>query len=288
MSEFIDVTDQNGADLPALADDRLIAMAEQAEKRIDAVNKIKKLSLRVTNAHDWTDQGGKPYLQVSGSEKIARLFGISWQISEPVKEAAEGGHFSYTYKGRFTIAGASIEVIGTRSSKDGFFKQYKWEGEEGNKQKIELPPSEIDQGDVKKAAFTNLLGNGITRLLGIRNLTWDDLKEAGIAREAVGRVDFKEKGKTKEEIHSEGSQEYTGKVRDVMKKEGTKNGKTWVNYSVIGEDGGKYKTFSESLAKLALEAKSTGVPIKITYKTGEYGNDIEALVKIEREPGEEG
>ena len=63
-----------------ITDETLIGLAEQAERRIDAMTKIKKVSLKLTNRHDWTDQGGKPYLQVSGAEKIARMFGISWKI----------------------------------------------------------------------------------------------------------------------------------------------------------------------------------------------------------------
>src|SRR5437879_3336498 len=67
----------------SLDDDRLIRIAEQAERRIDAVKRIKGLVLRVTNSADWVNQGGKPYLQGSGGEKVARLFGISWRLGPP-------------------------------------------------------------------------------------------------------------------------------------------------------------------------------------------------------------
>ena len=44
------------------------------------------------------------------------------------------------------------------------------------------------------AALTNLLGNGITRLLGIRNLTWEDLeKYAGIKKDEVSKVEYKDR-----------------------------------------------------------------------------------------------
>lgn len=177
---------------PAIIDTNIIAIADEAEKRLEALNKIKRVALKLTNRNDWVDESGRPYLQASGAEKVGRLFGVSWQISEPIKEELEGGHFSYTYKGKFYLGGASIEAIGTRSSKDGFFKKYKYAGDE----RLELPASEIDRGDVKKSAYTNLLGNGITRLLGIRNLTYDDLKEyAGITQDQVTRVEFKKGGK---------------------------------------------------------------------------------------------
>ena len=181
--------------LLAIAEDSIIILANKIEARFEAMNRIKKIALKLTNRHDWIDENGKPYLQASGAEKVARLFGISWRISEPTLENLDGGHFSFTYKGEFSLSGASIEAIGTRSSKDGFFKRYRYEGSGDNKKQIELPVSEIDRGDVKKAAYTNLLGNGITRLLGIRNLTYEDLKEfAGIGKDQITSVQYRKGG----------------------------------------------------------------------------------------------
>ena len=178
--------------LPVLADDTLIQIAKQAEARIDAVIKIKQMALKVTNAHDWTDQQGKPYLQASGSEKVANLFNISWAIDEPIMETEADGTITYIYKGKFSLAGRSIEVEGSRSSRDTFFKKYNYD-EKGDRAS-EKP---LDRRDLKMAAMTNLLGNGITRLLGIRNLTWDDLKTyAGITQDMVGgKVSYKKDGK---------------------------------------------------------------------------------------------
>jgi hypothetical protein len=188
MENELAVYDDN---IPAIADDSLLRVAQQAEQRIDAVIKIKKMALKVTNPRDWTDQGGNPYLQVSGAEKIANLFNISWRIDEPICETEDDGHFTFTYVGTFTIPGRSIQVTGSRSSKDPFFKKYKYE----NGSKVEQPISAIDRRDVKMAAMTNLLGNGITRLLGIRNLTYNDLKEfANIDSTQIGKVEYKKNG----------------------------------------------------------------------------------------------
>lgn len=190
-------TDQNT--LPALSDHRLIALADRAEAQVEAVGRIKHVALRLTNRHDWVDENGKPYLQASGAEKVARLFGISWRIFEPVKENLDGGHYAFTYRGEFSVEGEGIEAIGTRSSKDGFFKKYKGQGDD----RVELPASEIDPGDVKKSAYTNLVGNGITRLLGIRNLTYEDLeKYAGIKKEDLASVQYKKGGKPVGQSHS--------------------------------------------------------------------------------------
>ncbi len=270
--------------LAPVNDYTLVALAEQAEKRVDALVKIKRAALKSTNPKDWTNQNGNPYLQVSGAEKVGRIFGISWRIDEPIKETLEGGHFSYTYKGYFTLAGATIEAIGTRSSKDGFFKRYSWNQGE----KTELPPSEIDAGDVKKAAYTNCIGNGVTRLLGIRNLTWEDLKEfAGITQDQVAGVDYKKDGKKQDAIASEEAITTTVNVTDVRKKEGkSKSGKDFTKYTIKGDDGNDYGTFSETIAKMAKEGKEGAIPVVITYKPSQFGNDIETL-KLKEEPTQE-
>lgn len=252
-------------DVPAIADNTLIALADQAEARVAAMQRIKKVALRMTNAHDWVDQGGKPYLQASGAEKVARLFGISWQIDEPVFEQEEGGHFSYTYKGQFSLAGATIEAIGTRSSKDGFFKKFEWSGYE----RTELPPSAIDRGDVKKSAYTNMLGNGITRLLGIRNLNYADLEEfAGITKDMLGRVDYKKKGQKQEESPPKDM----AKISDAQRK----------RFWALAKNAG----WSEDEIKLKLRqtigSESTSDMTKAHYE------DLCKWAENIREPGEDG
>jgi hypothetical protein len=284
MNDEMVVVDAQETGLTPITDDTLISLAEQAEKRIDAMNKIKRVAIKLTNRHDWTDQGGKPYLQVSGAEKIARMFGISWRISDPVCETAEGGHYAYTYKGYFSLAGATIEAIGTRSSKDGFFKKYGYE----NGTKTELPASEIDRGDVKKSAYTNCIGNGITRLLGIRNLTYEDLKEfAGITPDQLGKVDYKKKGKADAGIQEESVQKVVSQISDVRKQTGkTKAGKDFTKY-IIKNGNAEYSTFSESNAKIAKEAKDSAMWAEIHYKQTQYGNDLTAICLVDPPPESE-
>lgn len=272
------------AQVPIILDETLVGIADQAEKRLDAINKIKRVALKVTNPYDWTNQQDRPYLQVSGAEKIARIFGISWQIDEPVMEQSEDGHFSYTYKGKFHLAGASIEAIGTRSSKDGFFNR-------GGK----IPPAEVDKGDLKKAAYTNCIGNGITRLLGIRNMTWDDLQEfAGITKENVGKIEYRKAGRQQSDIKEEDDQVAVFIPSDIRKQTGKnqKTGKDWTKYIIKSSGGAEYVTFSESFAKLAKEGKDAGRAIEITFKSGKFGDDVSNVRFAddgpqEREPGED-
>jgi hypothetical protein len=215
MSNDVAVYD---TDPPVFADDNLLEIARQAEARIDAVIAIKKTALKVTNPGDWTDQNGKPYLQASGAEKIANLFNISWRIEEPLMEQEEDGTITYTYRGTFSLRGRSIQVEGSRSSRDEFFKKYIWE----NNKKVGEKP--LDRRDLKMAALTNLLGNGITRLLGIRNLTYEDLFQfATIKKEQIGKVEYKKDGQkpptTEPQRKSEQKQEPEANVKDKLHDE---------------------------------------------------------------------
>jgi len=183
-----------------LESDKLISIAEMAEKRAEAIKKIKRQALRITNERDWVDQGGKPYIQASGAEKIARLFGISWRfIGEPQRFEEGNGHFRFDVSMEFVMGGSTVEVRGSRSSKDSFFTtRYQWDQEKKERVKIELPPTEIDKADVMKSAITNTIGNGISRILGIRNLTWEDLKEAGLDPSKISKVEYSSSPKGKE------------------------------------------------------------------------------------------
>ena len=289
-----DATIINEENLPALADDSLLRVAEMAGKRIEAVIKIKQMALKVTNPGDWIDQSGRPYLYVSGSEKIANLFNISWQIDEPEVETEPDGHFTYTFRGTFRIPGRSITAEGSRSSKDPFFKKYDWV----NGKKIEKPISAIDRRDVRMAAMTNLFGNGITRILGIRNLSYEDLAEyAGITKEMIEKVDYRKKGsegkkpftqpgkKSEKTAEAEGEQTIETLVIDVTQKDGETNGKPWTRYGVIAKDNQIYGTFSDTDADIATSAMKAEKRVRIKFKKGKFNTitEIEIVPNSEKD-----
>lgn len=258
----------NDENIPVvLAADDLVKVAEMAEKRIEAIKKIKSVALRVTNINDWIDQGGKPYLQASGAEKVGRTFGISWRIDEPTLTTEEDNNYSYTYKGYFSLGSATIEAIGSRGTKDPFFSKSHGEAK---------PLSEIDRNDVKKAAYTNLLGNGITRILGIRNLTWEELEAAGIKKGATAKVDY-----TKKEM-SEESKDLRKKIGEMLMQMSLGDKEEASNLllkftSFVGKDGKEVKGKS-SLADISEKA----MPVT-------YGKVKEAYIEWQKEiDGKEG
>jgi len=181
MKEIIDVQ-QSSALIEA---DSLIRLSEIAEKRVEAVNRLIRAALAITRPGDWVNLGGQPYLCASGAEKIARLFGIGWKDLKMVEEEREdekGKWYLFTCEGTFFMNDIAIRAIGTSSTRAKFFAY--------SKGKLK-PLDEIDIPSVKKAAYTNCIVNGITRLIGLRKMTWDDLKAAKINVEKIPKVDYK-------------------------------------------------------------------------------------------------
>lgn len=173
--------------------ENVLALAERADKMVNALNKIMAAAIRITTERDWCLIGGTPYLQESGAAKVARLFGISWKIHDgyPKTELDGDGYPSYTYRMTFTLGGASIEQDGSRSSRDEFFAGKRTD-KNGNALK-QKTVDEIDLGDVKRAAYTNCLNNGIKRILpGLRNIDVAALEASGLCGDLIRGYTFKE------------------------------------------------------------------------------------------------
>ena len=173
----------NGGGLLDTSVDNVMYMAERAEKMITAMNKIMNAALKITSEHDWTLIGGKPYLQESGATKVARLFGISWKITDPKVECDPEGYKTFTYKGRFEMKGQFIECEGSRSMREEFFA-----GKGDKKKSLD----EISERNVRQAAYTNCINNGIKRIIpGIRGIDVKALEDAGLDTSRIQGYTFK-------------------------------------------------------------------------------------------------
>lgn len=239
---------------------------QAAEKNIELVKKIKRLALSVTNHHDWVDQQGKPYLQSSGCEKIRPLFNISWEAVEYIRDNEENGHFSYTVTGFFIMGGQKISVIGARSTKDPFFKRYEKDNKGNLKydeynNKIEQPKANIDATDVKKAAYSNFVMQGIVRILGIRNLTYEELEEyTGITSANITKVEYKTTNKkTSSGANNAASEKQIGYLRKLLLDAGLKGKEI--------DEINKLKILSREI-KSAADLTSTDASALIKHFTG--------------------
>lgn len=160
---------------------------KRAEQQVDLLKRVLAIAVKRTTHYDWIDQMGKPYLTASGAEKLMPVFGVNVKDTDYKKEFSkdeEGQYYIYQYKGTFSWKGGSIEAIGACSSRDKFFA---WD----SKEQAYKPLSQVDETNIMKAAYSNMMVNGITRLLGIRNLTWEMLTEFGIDKNRAAKVEYK-------------------------------------------------------------------------------------------------
>lgn len=186
--EIIEREDPQGGAIIDTSADQILRMAKKADEYIKALNTITEAALKVTSEGDWVLIQGSPYLTESGATKVARLFGVSIRIIGDCREETdEAGYRTYTYRARFSLGNSSIECEGSRSMREDFFSR----GRDGMKS-----PDEIDGRDVRIAAYTNCVNNGIKRLIpGLRNLSPETLERAGFDLRKVKGYTFRQGSK---------------------------------------------------------------------------------------------
>lgn len=175
---------------------------EQLERRNLLLDRAMAMSIGKTNKRDWVSMGGKPYLQIGGSVKVARLWGIGIFNVKGVKipeKDEKGDYYRYKFTADFQIPGElPQEGHGACTSRDKFFGQL---SEKKDKQSGDVLQEarfkdswEIDENNIEKKAYTNCLNNGIKQVTGLRDATWDEVAMYAKGSGEVGKVEY-QKGK---------------------------------------------------------------------------------------------
>jgi len=152
--------------------DNIMYLAEKADKMITAMNKIMSAALKITS-----EQINNFAMATAGSKRIFQL------LSE--EEEVDNGYVTLV-KGKENN-GQFIECEGSRSMKDDFF---------GGKPDARKPVDEISERNVRQAAYTNCINNGIKRIIpGLRGIDARTLEEAGIDTGKIKGYTFKDGGK---------------------------------------------------------------------------------------------
>jgi len=142
-----------------------------AEKFIEVLVKVKKIAIRLTNAHDWIDQNDIPYLQDTGCAAISKAFGIKLfnvtQHKPEEREDDKGKYIIVTTEGYGSWNNNEEHAIGTCSTRDKLYAMR--DGEL-------LPLSEVDLPNVKKKSHTNFHNRLIKKLLAL-SYTWKEVEE---------------------------------------------------------------------------------------------------------------
>lgn len=176
-------------------EDARFRIMEYVEMRSQLQGRIMKLLAMQTKPTDWVDLGGKPYLQASGTLALANMLGIcikpdTQHIRQRPGRDEDGPYVDIALEVRGWLAGFpgyEITTYGKASTRDPWFRKA-----HGNIKPLES----IDMNNVVQKAITNGLNKALKALCGITNLTWDDLREAGIVQGEVSKVDYKTKGKS--------------------------------------------------------------------------------------------
>jgi hypothetical protein len=191
-NELITLEEERG--LTDKTDGRLVdweGLFDHLRKGQEVYKKIRIVAVKFTREEDWVNMDGKPYLTESGCQAIAGPLGVSF--SEPVMEKRweEDGHGRYyVWTARAKVFSRmwnrEMGVIGICSSRDNFF------GRESGGFK---PVEDVDERNVQFKALTNMWANGVKRILGLRNFTWEELKAAGLRIEKIAKVEHRIKGR---------------------------------------------------------------------------------------------
>lgn len=176
-----------GTTLVRIPDDPMAVL----DARNRMMERVLSYAISATHPGQWQMLGDKPWPTGPACESMARRCGVSWDKPECERRDAsdeQGPAYAWTYRARFFLPGGidSIWAEGHCSSRDQFL------GTGLTYETRDLP--EVEEGNIRQAAMTNMVVNGVTRLLGVRNLTrerLDALLGAG-ASDKMGRVDYKQ------------------------------------------------------------------------------------------------
>lgn len=189
----------NEKDIEVSAQSTAIESVEGADEFLAALDRRNRLmdrligyAIQATHPSQWMDMGGKPYPTGPACEAMGRRCGVSWSEVESEREDREderGPFYIWTYRARFSLPGGRdvIHAEGHCSSRDQFLGTgIPKDGGEQTKQDWE-----VEEGNIRQAALTNCTNNGITRILGVRNLSWERLENLlGLKRDEVGKVSY--------------------------------------------------------------------------------------------------
>lgn len=159
------------------------------------------ICLKLTNENDWVSHApGKFYLQSSGAEKVCNPLGIVWDSPIVTKREMQdelGPYYEIEVQGiiQSRVLKRYIWTPGNCSSRDQFFIARSGGGKkpsdpEYNRENEILARQRIEEGEIRKAAYSNWIVNGVTRLAGIRNPTAAMLEKAGLKPDHIQRIDY--------------------------------------------------------------------------------------------------
>lgn len=179
------------------------------QRRAEKCMQLRDFIISKTTPLDWDNLENRPYLNIAGANKAAKIAIVvmdnvhgekGWSEDEKHERS-----YWYKYTARFYIPnlGDSVWEIGRCSQRDLLFGTHKVpktddQGNEvkGTDNKIIMvrafkPVSEVDEENIDKSAFTNLRVRGVRAITGLSSVTWEELERlAKITKDMIGKVAY--------------------------------------------------------------------------------------------------
>lgn len=225
-----------------------------------------------------SDENQKANMGAAAAERMAAFVGITesnWSRGD--KEWSDDKkHYTYSYEADFTFGKRTIHVISRVGTRDKFFGKLKgaWK-----------PLEDVQEDDIKKAAFRACRKEGVRTLLGLRNVPVAKLKDLGFDISKINIVGFEEKGKTlstdQKKAGTDGLIEVAVKIKDfAIGWKGPKN----VRFDATDSDGVKYSFFGAEKSRRAAilaDVHKSGELVKLHFQVDTYkGSEQYAIVKV--------
>lgn len=280
--------------------DAVIAISKRIDEYAKAHDTIVGVVVKRSYPGDWVvhkkdgdkDEDQKANMGAAAAERMAAFVGITesnWTAG--VKEWSEDRkHFTYAYEADFTFGKRTIHVISRVGTRDKFF---------GKKSGAWKPLEEVQEDDIKKAAFRACRKEGVRTLLGLRNVPVAKLQQLGFEIAKINFVGFENQGKklsadetkagtdglVEKSIIVAGMERLTWDKKDKDKKT---TGEKGVRYVVTDKENVKYNLWAGDGSKRvhALSMREDDkLPVKIWFRVGEF-NKVQTY-QIERVEGVE-
>lgn len=175
----------NEKELTLVPEDSLTTSASRAEATIARAEVILKLIAKHIRPTEIRMFGENLHFERGACEKILMWAGATIKNTRidtvPIVDEKNERYYIFESWGTCVIDGREVEVMGNCSTRSDFFGTTK----EGFR-----PLSEIDIPSVRIAAQTNMWNHACVRSLGLKSLTLDDLKKAGMDTTKIEKVEF--------------------------------------------------------------------------------------------------
>jgi hypothetical protein len=156
---------------------QMLATLEKKAELAPRMNKaINTILVTQTYPEDWNVQGGKMCLSSAGAERVARLFSIRFFNNKSIREDfadSIGSGYRYVFECQAELGDRQVFAQGAYSTRDKFLGFVSGRGEDGEYRAVE----EINENNIRNAAYHICIGNAIKALLGLRGIPEERFKE---------------------------------------------------------------------------------------------------------------